>query len=534
MHSPQSPFLHRDPSWLVVDKPSGMASHAGQPGELGLAEWLELHHDLKVHLCSRLDKETSGLMLLALDAPACARAQAIHEQDLARKTYYFITDRPQPAAGPWSCQDAVDGKACRTTFRLVRARHGLSLFAAVIHRGRRHQIRRHAAAAGLPILGDSLYGGTPFPRLCLHCGELAWPELPQPLTSPLPRAFAQLLDNTDPLLVAATVAWERRLPLLASITNAMRLVHRGELEGRPFSIDLFDRHLCVTGYDETQPSAQLKATLSPLLADLGAQLGCRGGAIRTHRRDPHRRKLFSDIVSWGEPPPPSFFVEEHGLRFLVALNDAQHVGLFLDQRDSRRRIWQRARAKRVANLFAFTCSFSVFAAQAGAEVVFSVDLAGGSLARGKDNFRANGLADQGRGKFIKEDVRAWLDRQRRRQAADPKAFTPLDLVICDPPVFASAGKGATFAVEKEWRELAGRIAALVAPDGLALFANNHSAGNARKYQHELQECFADVTPLQPPLDFPSLPGQPDHVRIFWCQGPRPPATTPSPPKPAGH
>lgn len=517
MLTSQSPFIYRDASWLVVHKPNGLSSHAARPGDLGLAEWLELHHDLKVHLCSRLDKETSGLILLARDSQASSRAQAIHEQGEARKTYHFITDKKKPVSAGWTCSDPLDGKACSTSFQHLESAHGFSLYRAEISRGRKHQIRRHAAAAGLAILGDTLYGGAPFPRLCLHCTELIWPELPQPLAIDLPQAFSLLLAGADSLLVEATVAWERRLPLLASITNAMRLVHRGEVQGRPFSLDLFDRYLCVTGYDENLPSENLRSTLSPTLENLSTQLGCLGTVIRTNRRDPHRRKLFSDIVSWGEEPPPSFWVEEHGLRFQVALNDAQHVGLFLDQRDSRRRIWQQARGKRVANLFAFTCSFSTFAAQAEAEVVFSVDLAAGSLERGKANFRANQLDHGGRGKFIKEDVRKWLGRQLRKKEADPTTFAHWDIIICDPPVFAAAGKGASFSVEKEWHDLGRQTAALLAPGGLALFANNHSAGKAQKYLTALECSFSRVTQLRPPFDFPALSSQPEHVRIFWCE-----------------
>lgn len=517
MLTSQSPFIYRDTSWLVVHKPSGISSHAAHPGDLGLAEWLELHHDLRVHLCSRLDKETSGLILLALDSAASNRAQIIHEKDQARKTYFFISDQNGPATPNWTCDNALDGKACSTSFQRIRSANGFSLLRAEISRGRKHQIRRHAAAAGLPILGDTLYGGTSFSRLCLHCTELVWPELPTPLTTELPKAFSQLLAGGDRLLVEATVAWERRLPLLSSITNAMRLVHRGEVQSQPFSIDLFDRYLCVTGYDENLPSEKLRTSLSAILASLCQELGCLGGVIRTNRRDPHHRKLFSDIVSWGVEAPPSFWVKEHGLRFQVALNDAQHVGLFLDQRDSRRRVWKLAQGKRIANLFAFTCSFSVFAVQAGAEIVFSVDLAAGSLDRGKANLSANSQEPGDRGKFIKEDVRKWLARQLRNKEKNPATFALWDIIICDPPVFASAGKGASFSVEKEWSELGRQVAALLAPGGLALFANNHSAGNSKKYLHDLQDSFQTVTPLRPPFDFPGLAGQPEHVRIFWCE-----------------
>ncbi|QHI70301.1 class I SAM-dependent rRNA methyltransferase [Tichowtungia aerotolerans] len=296
---------------------------------------------------------------------------------------------------------------------------------------------------------------------------------------------------------------------LEKVTDAYRLVHRDECG--PFSIDRYGEWLLVTGYDESISSAELLKRLEPELR----KLPYRGGIVRTNVRDPHRRKLFKDTVAFGEPVPESFFVTEHGLKYEISLNDSQHPGLFLDQRESRRRVAAAASGKRVANLFSFTCSFSVTAAAAGAEVVFSVDLAGGCLDRGKRNFEANGLAESGRGKFIQEDVRKWLARQLRRQDSDPSGFPKWDLIICDPPVFAAAPKkGTAFSVEKEWPFLSKSIHSILSPGGAALFANNHRAGNDSFYFSVLQQQFPKVEPLKSPADFPTI-GNP-HVRSYWC------------------
>ena len=143
---------------------------------------------------------------------------------------------------------------------------------------------------------------------------------------------------------------------LEGVTDAYRLVHRDECGA--FSIDRYGDWLLVTGYDETLSSKLLLKKIGSNLREIP----CRGGIVRTNLRDPHKRKLFSDLKQFGEPPPESFFVTENGLKFEVSLNDAQHPGLFLDQRESRRRIAEVSEGKRVANLFAFTCSFSVAAA----------------------------------------------------------------------------------------------------------------------------------------------------------------------------
>jgi len=306
---------------------------------------------------------------------------------------------------------------------------------------------------------------------------------------------------------------------LGKVTDAYRLVHRDEVG--EFSIDRYGDWLLVTGYDETLPSKQLLRKISAELRTIP----CKGGIVRTNLRDPHRRKLFSDLEPFGESTPETFTVTEHGLQFEISLNDSQHPGLFLDQRESRRRIADVSEGKRVANLFAFTCSFSVAAAAAGAEVAFSVDLAAGCLERGKRNFELNGLAESGRGKFIKEDVRKWLARQVRKKEANPSAFVPWDVVICDPPVFASAKKGEAFSVEKEWPALASNIRKILAEGGVALFANNHRGGDDGFYFSTLKEHFAAISALPSPVDFPTSPacagtwqanlGNP-HVRSYWC------------------
>jgi 23S rRNA G2069 N7-methylase RlmK/C1962 C5-methylase RlmI len=71
-------------------------------------------------------------------------------------------------------------------------------------------------------------------------------------------------------------------------------------------------------------------------------------------------------------------------------------------------------------------------------------------------------------------------------------------------------------VEKEWPELAEKVARLLSPEGVAVFANNHRGGKHGYYRKELEKHFATVTDLRPPLDFPVGQGKPHHVRTFWC------------------
>lgn len=519
----ESPLLYEDENWLAVNKPTGIATHAAHPGGSGIVEWLTQHLGHSHQICSRLDKGTSGILLLAKNSSASSKAQTIHEQQLAIKKYRLISHKrfvtaDQDKAGEilWQRNDPLAQKDCTTKFRLLEENNGFYIYEAIITRGRTHQIRQHAAMSGIPIVGDTEYGGIAFQRLCLHCESIQWPEFNRPVEAPVPDSFSHLLSGKSKLLVDGAVSWERRLGWPLLVSNSFRIIHRKELEIE-VTIDLYDSYLSITGFEETESSKTLQQKLSPLLQYLATKVEVQGGIIRRHMQNPHQKKLIYDVVEWGNPIPETLTAQEHGLLFSVHLNDSQHVGLFLDQRDNRRFVALNSQQKRVANLFAFTCSFSVAAVYGGAEIVFSIDLAGSALTRGKQNFARNMLDKGGRGKFIQEDVCKWLARQEKKKKQDPSGFRYWNLIICDPPVYASGGKGKSFHVEKQWPELARQIHTLLVPGGIALFANNHRSGNPAFYVGELQKHFSEVTPLTPPLDFPKLQGQPDHVRIYLCK-----------------
>src|SRR5439155_20020731 len=100
--------------------------------------------------------------------------------------------------------------------------------------------------------------------------------------------------------------------------------------------------------------------------------------------------------------------------------------------------------KRLLNCFAYTCSFSVAAASAGAQTV-NVDLSKKSLERGRQNFALNSFSNEGN-KFIADDVRPVMRRLERRGQK-------FDMIILDPPTFSRTKGGKAFHVEKDFEEL---------------------------------------------------------------------------------
>ena len=159
----------------------------------------------------------------------------------------------------------------------------------------------------------------------------------------------------------------------------------------------------------------------------------------------------------GPPVGESLVVEEHGLRFLVRPEKGQKTGLFLDQRENRRRIGELAAGRRVFNLFGYNGGFSLYAAVHGAARVETVDMSGPALEDAKENFRLNGIDPKAHA-FHSADVFKW--------EAPGKA----GLVICDPPSLTH-GKAADAVARQAYKRLNSRVARWVTADGLLASAS---------------------------------------------------------------
>ncbi len=164
-------------------------------------------------------------------------------------------------------------------------------------------------------------------------------------------------------------------------------------------------------------------------------------------------------------------VGEHGLKFEVNLSDYLDVGLFLDHRPTRLAVQQRARGKRVLNLFAYTGAFSVHARAGGAVKTTTVDMSRTYLEWYARNLALNGHAldadDAGDHTAVHADCLQWLE-------AGPTSGERYDIVICDPPTFSNSKrmKADSFAIDRDYPELLRWIARFVAPKGEVFFSTN--------------------------------------------------------------
>jgi 23S rRNA (cytosine1962-C5)-methyltransferase len=233
------------------------------------------------------------------------------------------------------------------------------------------------------------------------------------------------------------------------------------------------------------------------------------------------------VVAPGSDAPKSWTVRENGVRFEIRLDAGSSAGLFLDQRDNRRRLMENHVAAgfevraggltgaRVLNSFAYTCGFSVCAALAGGRTT-SIDLSRGYLDWGRSNFRLNGL-DPEIHEFLVGDALDWLRRLARRQRR-------FDVVILDPPTFSRNRQGKVFRAEQDYGALLASALAVLESGGVVLASTNaqtirpdaflevlhRSVAAAGRRIH--QERFAP----QPP-DFPITRAEPAHLKTVWMR-----------------
>jgi 23S rRNA pseudouridine955/2504/2580 synthase len=168
-------IIFEDAQYLAVNKPAGLSSHAGSGQLYGVIEVARAwgRHDF-LELCHRLDRDTSGVLLLAKTRPALLRAQRAFKGGTAQKRYFALVTG-QLKGGPYDVDAALvksrlangesyvevddeDGKPAHSRFTVqARYRQG-SLCEVEIFSGRTHQIRVHALALGFAVAGDRKYG----------------------------------------------------------------------------------------------------------------------------------------------------------------------------------------------------------------------------------------------------------------------------------------------------------------------------------------------------------------------------------------
>lgn len=242
-----------------------------------------------------------------------------------------------------------------------------------------------------------------------------------------------------------------------------------------------------------EPAEDELAGLLSMLAALTTEQGWKASGAHSLLLQ-HRYLPDSDMQLLAGEPIEERVITEDGLRFKLDLGLKQNNGLFLDMRYGRRWVRRNAAGKRVLNLFAYTCGFSVAAIAGGAEHVVNLDMARAALSRGRDNHRFNDQ-DLNRVSFLGHELfKSW---------GKVRKTGPYDLVIIDPPSFQ---KG-SFALSRDYQKILRRLPKLLGEAGMVLACvNDPDTGPDFLIQSMATEAPALVFQerLENPPEFPDI------------------------------
>ncbi len=227
----QLPILHEDRHLLIVMKPAGIAAHGGSGISHGLIERLRATRPEEpfLELCHRLDKETSGAIVIAKTRKALVRMHDLMKEGGVEKHYKLLVkgdwvnerqhvklalERYLLPSGERRVRVSPEGMSAHTIFTVLRRFGPVTLLDAELKTGRTHQIRVHALSQGFPLAGDDKYGdygfnrelargalGAPLRRMFLHAWHLRFEH---PVTgekldvvAPLPEELQGVLDALE-------------------------------------------------------------------------------------------------------------------------------------------------------------------------------------------------------------------------------------------------------------------------------------------------------------------------------------------------
>lgn len=221
------PVVYEDDALMVIDKPSGKAVHGGSGVSYGVIEQLRVQRpELRMlELAHRLDRETSGLLIVAKKRSALTALHDMMREGRMEKRYLTLVPgrwtnplqhvkvplfKYLTPEGERRVRVSAEGKPAHSVVRLVRRWTDYSLLEVELKTGRTHQIRVHLAHLGFPLAGDDKYGdfalnkmleGSGLRRMFLHAASLSFnhPLTGQQLsfTAPLPGELQDFIDRLD-------------------------------------------------------------------------------------------------------------------------------------------------------------------------------------------------------------------------------------------------------------------------------------------------------------------------------------------------
>ncbi|MCB9539488.1 MAG: class I SAM-dependent methyltransferase [Myxococcales bacterium] len=282
--------------------------------------------------------------------------------------------------------------------------------------------------------------------------------------------------------------WARRAGV-----SCYRLYDR-DIPEVPLAVDWYDGRLHVAEFvrPDDRDADEHEAWLDVVVARGAEALQVAPEAVYLKRR---QRQKGASQYERQDGSGERFEVTEGGLRFWVNLRDYLDTGLFLDHRQTRAMVRAEAEDRRVLNLFAYSGTFSVYAADGGARATTTVDLSNTYCAWARDNLALNGH-DGPQHRVEQADVLTWLDDTFERGDR-------FDLVVLDPPTFSNSKRMRdTWDVQRDHPELLASTLRLLSHGGVLYFSTN-----ARRFRLEppAGAAVTDLTAETVPPDFTKRP-----------------------------
>lgn len=489
--------LFEDEDILAIDKCYGLNAHTNdskiehsQHIQDGLIEIYEKQLGRKLHIIHRLDQTTTGVMIFGKSVDSAKKYAEYFFNREVKKTYLFITKNKSEKKS-FTIKQAIIHKGkeldAETDLEFIKRSASFELWQAHPHTGRNHQIRIHAKAAGLSILGDSKYDGHAFDFLCLHNARIEFPN-GIVILSNRPAYFDDLEILNDIVLSRAYFEADRRVRLFsqASAEQSFRLSHNDQ----NFTLDNYGQKLVLNWKKERWLETDAKKFLA-------------------FAKYYEKELVIQNVHS--EKKSEAWAVHEGELKFEIRSEQSQVSGLFLNQRLQRQWVLQNSKDKSVLNLFAQTGTFSIAAAQGRAAQVTLVETSKKFLEWVKKNLDLNLITDDSV-KFFNRDSLTYLEQCKVKDLK-------FDLIICDAPAFFRREKG-VFKIENDLEVLLKNALGCLAGQGHLLFSTSFDAlfiddihKSIIKVQKELKLNKLEINSILPSLDF-ELPDEKIGLKSF--------------------
>lgn len=491
-------------SFYLTDKPSGISTHRVDADSLGWVEYCQSKLEPeRLWVIHRLDKTTSGCVVFAKSSEAANKARLLFEQHQVQKKYLFITDRSslndcyqvqgniikQGKTFTFEPSNSIEVANSQTHFQRLKRSPYFELWEATPISGKPHQIRLHASFINLPILGDTLYQGSPFPTLCLHAQSIEIAGAIQH-QSPPPIYFERLGLLKDPVLIDWLSQLDQRQRVFNFLSSSNMAIRGFEFyhKDSQLILDILGSVAWLHCYPDIPKDPQFQNRIEFLSHIIQRPIKL---YQRTNRgASPKAGLKVSDSIL-----PEQWQVNENSYQIELRSNQGAHYGLFLDQRLNRNWVLKNTLNKDVLNLFCYTGGFSVAAAKGGARHITSVDISKTYLDWSKQNFIINQL-DHKKHQWIKFDATLFLKKLVTKRINSPGAPpNRFDLIICDPPTFARTTSG-VFRLEKEYLNLISQCFEILNPSGQLIFSCNLETLSHDSLLYEVKKTLPPQAKIQ--------------------------------------